>query len=215
MDRPLLPRVVALLLLAAFGVGAGLAGTAVGIDSPFTSAEPSGEVSVSETNITFSHANGAVTVLRSVNDSESVQITEAGGDISIDTEPVEPLTERERERALEIARANATVQQRLAEIDEYELTVEPIKAVPADTMTEVSFNVSVENTSRANESEGTFRVDPAEQIETGDDTVTITPGDQTYVEDDVDVEISVPGESEPRYRVQVDLKAERVVIVAS
>ncbi|OLZ42442.1 hypothetical protein A6E15_16380 [Natrinema saccharevitans] len=215
MNRPVVVRVIALLALASFGVGTAWAGAAVGLGDPIA-AGPGGEFSVSETDVTFSDGDREVTVLENVSGTESIEIAAADGRLTVDSEPADPLTDAERDRALEIARDNETVTRRLASMDEYELAVEPIYGIHADSVQQTSISgsewtvVEAENGTEVR----TFDVESEpSSVEQGDDEVVISPAEQSYADDDVTVEISEPGSSEPRYEAQVDLAAERVVIV--
>jgi len=104
----------------------------------------------------------------------------------------------------------------VAAMDEYELAVEPIKGIHADSVQQTSISgsewtvVEAENGTEVL----TFDVESeSSSVEQGDDEVVISPAEQSYADDDVTVEISEPGSNEPRYEAQVDLAAERVVVV--
>jgi len=216
MNDEMVPRVLTLTALALVGIGIGWAGTAAGLGGQITDTGSAPAFVVSGNDVTFSDSEREITVLEDFSEEQRIEITERDGGLRIETESTNPLTEAERERALEIARGNETVQRRLAEMDAYELSVEPIKGVPEDAMNRVSLNVSAEDVTAVDESDGRFRVDLEENatVEASEDSVTISPGDQTYVEDDVYVEIRDPDTNEVRYKTQVNLPEERVVIVS-
>ncbi|OAQ53036.1 hypothetical protein HTG_09400 [Natrinema mahii] len=215
MNRPIAVRLIALLALASFGVGTAWAGAAVGLGDPIATGS-GGEFSVSGTDVTFSDGDSEVTVLENVSGTESIEIAAADGRLTVDSEPADPLTDAERDRALEIARDNETVTRRLESMDEYELAVEPIKGIHADSMQQTSISLSETTTVEA-ENGTTARTFTGESedftVEREDDAVVVSPAEQTYAEDDVTVAISEPGSNEPRYEAQVDLEAERVVVV--
>ncbi|WP_455449959.1 hypothetical protein [Natrinema thermotolerans] len=215
MNRPVAVRLIALLALASFGVGTAWAGAAVGLGDPIATGS-GGEFSVSENGVTFSDGDSEVTVLENVSGTESIEIAAADGRLTVDSEPTDPLTDAERDRALEIARANETVTRRLESMDEYELAVEPIKGIHADSMHRMSISLSETTTVEA-ENGTTTRTFTGESgdftVERGADAVVVSPAEQTYAEDDVTVAISDPDSNEVRYEAQVDLAAERVVVV--
>lgn len=215
MNRPVV-RVFTLLALVSVGIATAWAGTALGIGDSIAATGSGSEFSVSADNVTFSDGDRKITVLENVSGTESIEIAAADGRLTVDSEPAEPLTDAERDHALEIARDNETVARRLASMDEYELAVEPIKGIHADSVQQTSISgsewtvVEAENGTEVL----TFDVESeSSSVEQGDDEVVISPAEQSYADDDVTVEISEPGSNEPRYEAQVDLAAERVVVV--
>ncbi len=215
MNRPVVVRLVALLALASVGVGTAWAGAALGLGDPIATG-PGGAVSVSGDDVTFSDGDREITVLENVSGTESIEIAAADGRLTVDSEPAAPLTDAERERALEIARDNETVARRLASMDEYDLAVEPIRGIAADSVQQTSVSgsewtvVEAENGTTTR----TFDVESGNvTVDRGDDAVVISPAEQSYVDDDVTVEISEPDSGAVRYEAQVDLAAERVVVV--
>jgi len=209
-------RLLTVLVLALVGTSVGWVGSGLGIGGPLTEPGQNPALVVSEGGVTVSDGSQEVTVLENVTTVESLRIRDRDGHLTVDTERVQPLTDAERARALAIVRENETVQRRLAAMDDYELAVEPIRGVPAEAMSRISLNGSeVNRTAVDEEEEGIFRVgfDENASIERSDDAVTIRPGDQTYVEDDVNVEIRTPDTDEVVAEAQVNLPDERVVIV--
>jgi hypothetical protein len=215
MHDEVVPRVGAILLLALVGLGAGWAGASLGVGAPLTETGHQPSVVVSETGVTVSDGTQETTILDNMTAVESLRIQDQDGHLTVDTERAPRLTEAKRERALAIARENETVQHRLAAMDAYELTVEPIKGIPAEAMSQSTFEASYTNVTAVEESEGTFTVafDENASIERSGDGVTITPGDQRYVENDVNVEIREPDSDDVVAEAQVNLPEERVVIV--
>jgi hypothetical protein len=215
MPRPVAVRVVALLALASIGIATAWAGAAVGLGDPIATGS-GGEFSVSQNDVTFSNGDREVTVLENVSGAETVEIAAADGQLTVDSEPTEPLTAAERERAREIARDNGTVTRRLESMAEYELAVEPIKGISADSVHRTSISrsewtvVEAENGTEVR----TFAVDSGTvTVDRGDDAVAISPAEQSYVEDDVTVAVTGPDSDAVRFEAQVDLAAERVVVV--
>jgi hypothetical protein len=212
-------RLGLLVGLAVLGASLGWAGTALGYGGPITDTGSPPAFVVSESDVTFSDGARTVTVFDDVTRTETVSI--AADDEGFTVERTGPLTDAERRRAREIARANETVRRHLAAIDDPTLVVEPIRNVPTDR---VSGTVEIErgapngtvwtNASAENESVVTVTVQRVENVSVNetDDSVTLHRG-TTYAEDTVVVELRESASDEVRYEAQVDLVEERVVVV--
>ncbi|ELZ30197.1 hypothetical protein C475_00642 [Halosimplex carlsbadense 2-9-1] len=205
-------RALALVALAVLGGGAGYAGTALGVAGPLSEAAPAGEFRVSDSGVTLSGTNGTVTVVENMTGVTAVEMSATDDRLAVETTEG-PLSPTDRDRAKAIARSDERVRQRLAELDEYELTVEPIYGISADRAG--SMNVSVdgnwtETGANGTESGGTraFEVRNA-TIETGDGSVTVS--EQSY-DGHVEVEIRT-ATGAVAYEAQVDLETEEVVVV--
>ncbi|WP_336000950.1 hypothetical protein [Halorientalis halophila] len=217
MNNSIGTRAAALVALAAIGLGTAWAGTALGLGAPLATGDAGAEFSVSGAAVTLSTGDRSTTLVENTAALERIEIAERDGRLSVETEARagDPLTDRQRDRALEIARANETIQAHLAELDGAEFAVEPIVGIPAEGMGHVSLNASDDAMEATDRSDGTTRIDFDEDvtIERHGDAVTIRPGDQQVVEDTVYVEIRT-GDGEVAYRAQVNLPEERVLLVA-
>ncbi|QLH77173.1 hypothetical protein HZS55_07635 [Halosimplex rubrum] len=205
-------RALALVALAVLGGGAGYAGTALGVGGSLTDQAPAGEFRVSDSGVSVSGTSGNVTVVENMTGVTAVEMSATDGRLAVETAEG-PLSPADRERAKAIARSDERVRQRVAELDEYELTVEPIYGISADRVR--STNVSVDGNwtvTAENGTEvggvGTFEVENA-TVETRDGSVTV--GEQSY---DGHVEVEIRNETGAvAVEVQVDLANEEVVVV--
>ncbi|WP_246986563.1 hypothetical protein [Halorientalis marina] len=214
MTDDLRSRLGLLAVLAVLGASIGWAGAALGYGGPVTETGSPPAFVVSESNVTFSDGTRTVTVLGNVTRAETVEIAADDGQFRVVTESG-PLTDAERRRAREIARANETVQRHLAAVGDAELVVKPIRnAVTSETVQ----TVEVERTDigrpvRANGNGSTFVVSTGNvSVDADGDSVTIDR-EPAAAEDDVFVRIRDAGTGELEYEAQVDLAEERVVVV--
>jgi hypothetical protein len=219
MADDLAVRFGTLVGLAVLGASLGWAGTVFGYGSPAAAADAPPAFVVGDSDVTFADGERSVTVLDDVERAASVSISATDGGFSV--EQTGPLTDAERRRAREIARANETVRARLAAMDDPALAVQPIRNVPTE---QVSATVELEpgapngtvrtNASAENESVTTFTIQRVENVSVTEtaDSVTLHRG-TTYAADTVVVELRESGTNETRYEAQVDLADERVVVV--
>jgi len=200
-------RLAVLVCLAALGVGLAGIGAAVGVTELITAGDTSGEFVVADDSVTFSDGTENVTVVENTANVTAIRVEEtAPGRFTVDTEVERPLSAAERERAVEVARSNATVSARLDRLDGYELTVDPVYRVTADQMT--GYNVTIDADDVTNGSDdgvyvGTVNV----STETRDGEVVVQR-DPSYVEDRAVVRVRQPDASERRelrYSVDIDL----------
>ena len=202
-------RLAVLLTLAVLGVAVAGIGTTLGAPSG-TTAEADTRFVVTEQNVTVATDEEEVTVTEDMYNVTSVRVEEAAaGQFSVETERAQPLTEKERERAKQIARANETVQTHLAE-EEYTLDVDAIQQVETTAM-QVSGNV----TERTESGNVTVIRYEAEAEETADDSVVVDR-EPTYVPNEAVVRLRDPTASERtelKYSVDVDLTNETVTDV--
>ncbi|SDY93188.1 hypothetical protein [Halopenitus persicus] len=210
MTSDLRSRLILLVVLAVLGVGLAVIGTTVGATTTLTDSGPGAAFVVSEDNVTFEHGDQQATVLDNMSRVDSIEIEQQNsGTYQVNTEAEDPLTDSDRSRAKAIARNNATVQKALQNLDQYELTVDPIHKLTVDSARTTTFT-GLNNTSMDSETpegEETFTLTVEETDETG--TVTIDR-DPEYVEDEVVVRIHDPAADEMYYSITVDLENETV-----
>jgi hypothetical protein len=213
MPEDLRGRVGLLVGLAVLGASIGWAGTALGYDDPIADGGSQPAFVVTNDTVTFSDGARTVTVLDNLTRAAKVEIATAESGFSV--ERTGPLTDAERQRAREVARANATIRRHLAAMDAPTLAVEPIRNVPTERVTgTVEIGSGTPNgTVRTDESgeTDTIRVENV-TAEESDDSVILYRG-TAYAENDVFVELRDARTGEVRYEAQVDLAGERVVVV--
>lgn len=197
-------RALALAVLAVLGVSLAVGGTGFGVDDSLADSQPSGEFVVSETNVTVLDGDSEVVIVENVSDSGRVTISEDGDSFSVET--TRPLTERERERAVALARANDTVASYLQTTDA-SVTVEPIPKLSADQSDSVSISVEASSENYSTGEVETFSGTSVE-TDTEDSAVTVETAPD-YVDDEAAVRITDP-DGDPRYSLVVDLAAERI-----
>jgi len=199
-------RLLVLVGLVTVSLGFAGAGAAFGMTEPLTSA-PSNEFVVSEDNITFNASGESETVVENLSYVREVNIEETDtGQFTIRTVEEQPLTNRERDRAREIALANETVSAALSEMNSYVLSVEPIQQLNASTFNHISYD---SNTSHET-SDGITIIETSEADDDGSVTITREP---SYVENRVVVRIrqpDAPQSEDLQYSVDVDLENETV-----
>lgn len=210
MTSDLRSRLTLLMVLAVLGAGLAAIGTAVGATAPLAASGPGAAFVVSEDNVTFEQGDQRATVLDNMTRIDSIEIEQQGsGTYHVNTETDDPLMDSERSQAKAIARDNATVQQALQDLDQYELTVEPIHKLTVDSVQTTAFT-GLNSTSMGSETakgEETFTLTVKDSDETG--TVTIDR-DPQYVEDGAVVRIRSPATDEMYYSATVDLENETV-----
>ncbi|OYR99296.1 hypothetical protein DJ71_00125, partial [Halorubrum sp. E3] len=154
MTSDLWSRLTLLVVLAALGVSLAVIGSAVGATTPLAASEPSAAFVVSEDNVTFERGNQRAILLDNTTGVDSIEIEQQGsGTYHVNAEAKNPLTDSERNQAKAIARGNATVQQTLQDLGQYELTVGPIRKLTVDSAQTTSFT-GLTNTSRDGEKVG-------------------------------------------------------------
>ncbi|MGQ3330165.1 hypothetical protein [Halorubrum sp. FL23] len=214
MTSDLWSRLTLLVVLAALGVSLAVIGSAVGATTPLAASEPSAAFVVSEDNVTFERGNQRATLLNNTTGVDSIEIEQQGsGTYHVNTEAKNPLTDSERNQAKAIARGNATVQQTVQDLDQYELTVEPIRKLTVDSAQTTSFT-GLTNTSRDGEKvaeEETFTLTVEDSNETG--TVTIDR-ESEYVENEAVVRIRDSATDEICYSATVNLENETVTDIS-
>lgn len=212
MNSELRYRVAALVGLAVLGAGLGLSGTALGMGGPVAENDSVVGFTVSDNDVTVSEGERNVTVVENMTSMKSVEIAENDGRYAVRAEETDPLTARERERAAAIARDNATVRRYLDRMGAYELSVEPIEVFETTSTADIEVTgnatgVNVSGDARAVE----FEV-VNDSLAADEESVTVSK-DPTYLEDRVSVDATRPGETDSRYRFEVDLANGTVVAV--
>ncbi|WP_225335057.1 hypothetical protein [Halomicrobium urmianum] len=206
MTRDIRSRLRTLIGLTALGVVLAGAGTALGVAGPLGASGP--EFVVSGENVTFSDADGDVTVVANASDARRIEIEKRGrGRFAVGTETERPLTAAERERAIDIATGNETVRRHLRDVSDYSFTVEPIRKLETTSVTNVSGN-----TTTVEASNGTvyrFENGDGDEGDGGESDATVAvERDPEYVEDLASVRVRQP-ETDDRtalkYTVTVDL----------
>lgn len=205
-------RALALVALAVLGGGAGYAGTVLGVGGSLTEQPPAGEFRVSDGGVSVSGANGTVTVVENMTGVTAVEMRATDGRLAVDTTD-RALSPADRDRAKAIARTDDRVRQRLAELGDYELTVEPIYGISADRVRSANvsvdgnWTVTADNGTEAGGA-GTFEVRNA-TVETRDGSVTVS--EQSY---DGHVEVAARNATGAvAFEAQIDLETDEVVVV--
>jgi len=215
MTSNLWSRLTLLVVLAALGVGLAVIGNAIGATTRLAVSEQGSAFVVSEDNVTFEQGNQRSTLLNNMSQVDSIEIEHQGsGTYQVDKKTEDPLMDSERSQAKAIARDNATVQQTLRDLDQYELTVEPIHKLTADSAQTTAFT-GLNNTSMdggTTEKEETFTLSVKDSNETGMVTVNRDP---QYVEDEAVVRIRDSATDQMYYSATVDLENETVTDITN
>jgi hypothetical protein len=210
MASDLQSRLTLLVVLAVLGVGLAVIGTAVGATTPHAASGAGTAFVVSEDNVTVEQGDQQVTIVDNITRVDSIEIEQQGsGTYQVNTETEDPLTDSERSHAKAIAHNNATVQQVLQDLEQYELTVEPIHKLTVDSGQTTTFTGlnSTSMESETAEGEETFTLTVEDSDETG--TVTIDRHPE-YVKDEATIRIRNPSTGEMYYSATVDLENETV-----
>jgi hypothetical protein len=207
-------RLVVLAVLATLGVSLAGAGVALGIGDAIASGDRMGEVTVAGSNVTVASSDGEVVLTETVPETSDIEISEDAGGITVAERAGndDPFTQRERERAVEIARNNDIVSSYLETVADPTVTVHPVEKLNATEMqTEtVAFNVSErDDIDVSGEDTQVLKVTNV-TIEESGDSVTIDR-EPSYVEDLAVVHVNHPDRTDARYWVRVDLANETVV----
>lgn len=198
-------RLLVLAALAVVGSGLAGAGIALGVENHVTS-DPMGEVSIIKTNVTVASSDGDVVLTENVSETSDIQLSKGGDRITIVEQADEdiPLTPRDRQRAVEIARTNATIESYLETTANATISVEPIKKMSATEMERQTVDSNLNRTESTIASAGTVRVVNV-TIEESNESITVGR-EPSYVDDQAVVRIGSPGRETPKYSVQVDLE---------
>lgn len=202
-------RVAFLLSLAIFSIALVGVGTALGVTDPLTSDEPGGEFVVSDQNVTFSNQDQQDTIVQNLSNVTTINIEETNaGQFTVKTDRDQPLTTAECERAIKLARTNETVRQSLADMEAYELTVDPIYKIDDLTTTQINGTVS-----SVNDSSGVTKINTTDTSYSNHNNSVVVQRDPSYVEDKATIRIRQPnedGRTSLKYTVSVDLATETV-----
>ena len=196
-------------------VGLTLAGATSALGVTETAAgDVGGEFVVSDRNVTYSNTAQERTVVENLSGVEAIEIGRDGtGHFSIRTEEATPLTEVERERAKHIAGTNATVRRALARLDDYDLSVEPIRELSTQNVVGVTVEQSNES-NWTNDSAETRTFTVTNVTYANESGSVVVQRDPKYVPDRAAVEIR-GSDGEQRYTVYVDLANRTVVDIGN
>ncbi|SDJ93522.1 hypothetical protein SAMN05216226_11257 [Halovenus aranensis] len=163
-------RLAVLGALLALGLVLALAGHAVGLPAGLTDPDPGASFRVSEDNVTVSADGTEVTAVDRMTNVSGVEISETDGAFVIKTDRDNPLTDRQRNTSLAVARANDTVAGVLDDLDGYMLTVEPIRKLEATNTVNITMTNITANTAQASEGLATA-INATDENETFDVTL--------------------------------------------
>lgn len=204
MDSEIRARVLLVAGLAVLGVTLAGVGTGLGMTSPLTSPGERPQFVISDESVTWSNAGHNVTLVENMSNVRMIQIEKVGSaQFRVQTEAERPLTATERQRARQIARHNRTVQTALASLENYTVTVDPIREITVSAEPTGRYNATTDGSVDTGE---TFTISNA----TGDneDGAVVARREPTYVADRAVVQIRQPSEPqrhELKYSVRVDL----------
>jgi hypothetical protein len=203
MNDDIKRRAVLLVVLAGIGVTLAGVGAAFGIGSSPLATDRTGEVSIAGTNVTVSGSGTGPKLVGTVSKTSDIEIAERGGKITVREHEDRPLTQRERERAVDIAQTNRTIASYLQQTENAEIRVEPIRKLRTQEIHAVTVETDLNGTNHSFPSNDSVAMVNITRKESSD-AVTIDR-DPSYVEDQATVRIGPPGWTDPRYSVTVDL----------
>jgi len=196
-------RLLVLVAIGFVGVGVVFVGASLGIHSPVTDTDPGVTLTVSTSNVTLDDGDRSVVLMANIETAKTVEITHSDGRITVRSD--DPLTDRDRTRALDIAQENTTVQIYLDRIDGYELEVEPVVRVDSTSVPMRNVDVEPVDTNRTNSSGEVHRFEAENTtVREQRDSVTIHRN-RSYVDNRAVVRIRDRTTEEVRYAVRVDL----------
>ncbi|WP_238593413.1 hypothetical protein [Natronobacterium lacisalsi] len=183
-----------------------MVGTAVGVSTPLADSQPNSTFVVSEENVTLEHGDERAAVVEDMSHVNQIEIErQDGGTFHVNTTTEQPLTESDRRDAQAIARNNETVQQALADVEQYKMSVNPIQKISADAMQTTTISGLNETSTNNSTETTTFSVSTEGQNK----SVTIDR-EPTYLEDEVSVRVLDPSSDETHYSITVNLETETV-----
>jgi len=198
-------RLALLAGLALLGVGLAVTGATVDATDSFRDAESSPAFVVSEQNVTFEDGDKQTTVVGNMERVDSLEVKRTNGrQYTVHTATADPVSPAERRRAKEIARDNETIQRSLAKLHRYELTVDPIHKLTAESSVRLNGTASAGDVESDNGTTYTFDV-------TKSDGSVVVDRDPDYVDGEVAVRVSNPVADELYFSVIVDLETNEVV----
>ncbi|WP_254837973.1 hypothetical protein [Natronomonas marina] len=193
-------RILLLGVLAAVGITLAGVGVALGIGNSNTDDDRIAEVSVARTNLTVSDGGNDVVLMENVSETSDIEIVKNRTEITVTEHESDPLTQRERERAIEIARNNETVASHLETVDDPDFTVDPVERIDAEEMRTTTVEFDVDELNHTGDSVLVGNV----TVEESDDSVTVER-EPSHVADRAVVRISPADSEEAQYSVGVDL----------
>ncbi|WP_254831263.1 hypothetical protein [Haloglomus salinum] len=204
MTEVIRTRLFVLAGLTVIGVAVAGMGTAFGVTAPVSNSGTAGEFVVSNENVTFVGTGGSETVVTDLTNVSEITVEQTStGQFTVKTSTNRPLTEAERERARMVAMNNHTVEQALASMGEYELTVEPVRGLNLSASSQRSYDVRIDS----NQTSGEFTITDTGTDNREDGSVTVKR-EPRYVEDQAVVRIRQPrddGRDSLKYSVSIDL----------
>ncbi|WP_135663814.1 hypothetical protein [Halorhabdus rudnickae] len=200
-------RLAVLVVLAAVGVTLAGAGVALGSADPLASNDRMGEVSIAGTNVTVAGSDGDVVLTETVPKTHDLEVSEDSGEISVveQIETADPFTRSERERAIEIARNDETIESYLETIPDPALTVQPVEILNTTEMQTVSFNASDRDDLDVSGEDAQVLEFTNATVEESADSVTIDR-EPSYLEGVAVVHVGRSDRERARYWVRVDLE---------
>lgn len=195
-------RLLVLVGLAVLGVALAGMGTVLGVTGFATDADATARFVVSEDNVTVSDGGEEVTVVENMSDVGAIRIAETDSrHFEVSTETDSPLTDAERERAREIARANDTVARYLADAEGYELAVDPVRKLDLGSVNRTDASLS--------EADGTNASYTIETVTSdGEGGTLVVQRNSSYAADRAVVRVYRPSDDsrdEQKYSIDVDL----------
>lgn len=198
-------RLALLAGLAFLGIALGITGATVDAADSFQDPESSPAFTVSEENVTFEDGDRKTTVVGNMERIDRLELKRTNDrQYTIRTATADPISLAERRRAKAIARDNETIQRSLATLDRYELTVDPIHKLTAESSVRLNGSVSAGDVGDDNVSTYTFDV-------TESDGSVVVDRDPNYVDGEAAVRVSNPSVDELYFSVIVDLETNEVI----
>lgn len=196
-------RVIALAALAVVGLALAGIGSGFGLAGGIADGGRIAEVSIDGSNVTVSDNGSDVVLTETVSETSDIEVVDDGGEITVAERAGDPFAQRERERAVEIARRNETVASYLQTVDDAEFAVEPVENVPSEELQTDTVRLDASEANGTVASGGTVQVVNVTVDESGDSaTIDREP---TSVEDRAVVQIDAADQGDSRYWVDVDL----------
>lgn len=198
-------RLALLAGLALLGAGLAVTGATVNAADSFHDSASTPAFVVSEQNVTFEDGDQQTTVVGNMERVDSVELERTTDrQYTVHTATADPVSAAERRRAKAIARNNETVQRSLAKLNQYELTVDPIHKLTAESSVRLNGTVSAGDVKSDSNTTYTFEV-------TESDESVVVDREPDYVDGEVAVRVSNPAADEPHFSVIVDLKTNEVI----
>ncbi|MCY4731808.1 hypothetical protein KY092_14710 [Natronomonas gomsonensis] len=198
-------RLALLAGLALLGIGLAVTGATVDATDSLRDSESPPAFVVSDQNVTFEAGDQQTTVVGNMERVDSLEVEQTNDkQYTVHTATADPVSTAERRRAKEITRDNETIQRSLAKLHRYELTVDPIHTLTAESSVRLNGTVLAGDVESDNGTTYTFDV-------TEPDGSVVVDRQPDYVDDEVAVRVSNPATDELYFSVIVDLETNEVV----